>query len=102
MIAFYPGKKATDLVFYLNFYQITAMSEMTFDSELDCRGLNCPLPVLKTKKALDKLSTGHILRMTATDPGSVNDVAFWARQTGNELLSQTEQAGVYLFYIRKQ
>ena len=50
------------------------MSNNQFDSELDCQGLNCPLPILKTKKAMDGLSSGQILKMMATDPGSVNDV----------------------------
>ncbi|MEC9070639.1 MAG: sulfurtransferase TusA family protein, partial [SAR324 cluster bacterium] len=50
------------------------MSEINFDTELDCRGLNCPIPILKTKKAVDKLSSGQVLKMLSTDAGSVNDV----------------------------
>ena len=57
------------------------MGEISIDSELDCRGLNCPLPILKTKKAVDGLSSGQVLKMLATDPGSVNDVQSWSKRT---------------------
>ena len=56
------------------------MSDTQFDSELDCQGLNCPLPILKTKKAMDGLTSGQILKMMATDPGSVNDVQSWTKR----------------------
>jgi tRNA 2-thiouridine synthesizing protein A len=68
---------------------------------LDCKGLNCPLPVLKTKKALDGLSAGQVLEMVATDPGSKPDMEAFARRTGHELLQVKEQAGTFTFYIRK-
>ena len=55
---------------------------VTADDELDCRGMNCPLPILKTKKAIEKLQTGQVLKMTATDPGSANDMAAWSARTG--------------------
>lgn len=83
-------------------FKLIAMSDVTFDSELDCRGLNCPLPILKTKKAVDKLPSGQILKMMATDPGSVSDVTSWVKRTGNELLTHTEQDGEHSFFIRKQ
>ena len=78
------------------------MSETTFDSEIDCRGLNCPLPILKTKKAVDGLSSGQVLKMLATDPGSVNDVQSWSKRTENTLLEQSEDGGVYSFLIKKK
>jgi len=63
---------------------------MNFDKDLDARGLNCPLPILRTKKALGELQSGQVLRVIATDPGSVKDFAAFCKQTGNELLSQAD------------
>ena len=60
---------------------------MNFDKELDARGLNCPLPILRAKKALAEMTSGQVLRIIATDPGSVKDFQAFAKQTGNELLS---------------
>ncbi|UCD39014.1 MAG: sulfurtransferase TusA family protein [Fidelibacterota bacterium] len=77
------------------------MSEPFFDQELDCQGLLCPLPVLKTKQVLDSMGTGKVLRLLATDPGSVSDMEAWTRQTGNELLDHREGDGVYTYYVRK-
>ena len=76
------------------------MSE--FDTELNCEGLNCPLPILKTKKAIDGMSTGQLLKMSATDPGSVNDMDSWSKRTGNELVSHAEDGGVHTFVIKKK
>jgi tRNA 2-thiouridine synthesizing protein A len=75
---------------------------MNFDKELDARGLNCPLPIIKTKKALNDLSSGQVLRVTSTDSGSVKDMEAFAKQTGNELLSSGEEAGNYVFLIKKK
>jgi tRNA 2-thiouridine synthesizing protein A len=66
---------------------------MDVSKELDTRGLNCPLPILKTKKALAELSAGELLRVVSTDPGSVRDFQAFARQTGNELVEQTSPEG---------
>ena len=74
---------------------------MQADTELDCRGLICPLPILKTKKALSGISAGKMLKVISTDPGSVKDFQAFAKQTGNELLESTEADGEYLFLIRK-
>ncbi|MBV2235154.1 MAG: sulfurtransferase TusA family protein [Sterolibacterium sp.] len=63
---------------------------MRFDKDLDARGLNCPLPILRAKKALNDMATGQILRVVTTDPGSVRDFNAFALQTGNELVSSTE------------
>lgn len=75
---------------------------MTFDRELDVKGLNCPLPILRTKKALATMETGQILRVQATDPGSVKDFQAFARQTGNALLSSTEADQVFEFFFRRK
>ncbi|MDH4121574.1 MAG: sulfurtransferase TusA family protein [Deltaproteobacteria bacterium] len=72
------------------------------NSTLDCRGMNCPLPILKTKKAMDQLTTGQILKMIATDPGSVNDVQAWVKATGNSLVESEQASGTYTFYLRKK
>ena len=72
------------------------------DMELDCRGLNCPLPVLKTKKAIDGLASGQMLKMIATDPGSINDMNAWSNRTGNELVDSEQNGGDFMFYVRKK
>ncbi len=74
---------------------------MKYDLELDARGLNCPLPILRTKKSLSELASGQVLKVSATDPGSVKDMQAFARQTGNELLSTAEAGGEYIFLLRK-
>ncbi|MBF0586001.1 sulfurtransferase TusA family protein [Prosthecochloris sp. N3] len=78
------------------------MSDIAVNAELNCEGLNCPLPILKTKKAMDGLGSGEILKMTATDPGSVNDMDSWSKRTGNEVVSHTEDGGVHTYVIRKK
>jgi tRNA 2-thiouridine synthesizing protein A len=78
------------------------MSEKSSTVELNCQGLNCPLPILKTKKAIDGMQSGEVLKVTATDPGSVNDMPSWAKRTGNELMEHSEQGGIHTFYIRKK
>ena len=75
---------------------------MNFDKELDARGLSCPLPILKTKKALNDLVSGQVLKVTATDPGSVKDMQAFANQTGNALLAQEEADKAYVFFMRKK
>jgi tRNA 2-thiouridine synthesizing protein A len=75
---------------------------MNFDKELDARGLSCPLPILKTKKALNDLASGQVLKVVATDPGSVKDMQAFANQTGNPLLSTAEEAKDYVFFLRKK
>ena len=77
------------------------MTEYNTDSQLDCSGLNCPLPVLKTKKAMDALASGQVLKMVSTDPGSVNDIAAWVKRTGNELLESVAEDDQYTFYLKK-
>ncbi|MDH5593589.1 MAG: sulfurtransferase TusA family protein [Gammaproteobacteria bacterium] len=72
-----------------------------FDQELDATGLNCPLPILRAKKTLGGMSAGQILRIVATDPGSVKDFEAFAKQTGNELMSSGEEDGKFVFKIKK-
>ena len=76
-------------------------SDLTIALELDCRGMNCPLPVLKTKKAITGLASGDVLRVVSTDPGSVADMAAFSRRTGNEIVDQSEGGGEYTFMFRK-
>ncbi len=75
---------------------------MQFDKELDARGLNCPLPILRVKKSLAELSGGQVLKAVATDSGSVKDFHAFCKQTGNELLESSEANGEYTFFIRKR
>ncbi len=72
-----------------------------FDQELDASGLNCPLPILRAKKALGTLEAGQVLRIIATDPGSVKDFEAFAKQTGNELMESGEEGGKFVFLIKK-
>ena len=74
---------------------------MHIDAEVDATGLNCPLPILKAKKALAGLDSGQILRITATDPGSMPDFHAFARQARHELLEASENGGIYRFVLRK-
>jgi len=68
---------------------------------LDARGMNCPLPILKTRKALNQINTGEILEVTASDPGSVKDMASFCDQTGNRLVASNEAEDSYVFLIEK-
>ena len=77
------------------------MTEQAYDVEVDCQGLLCPLPVLKTKQAMDTLEPGQVLRILASDSGSVHDIPAWVRQTGNRLLDQSTENGTYIYYLRK-
>lgn len=75
---------------------------MEFHKVLDARGVNCPLPILRTKKALSDMQSGQILKVMASDPGAVSDFPAFARQTGNELVSSSGSDGEFLFYLRKR
>jgi tRNA 2-thiouridine synthesizing protein A len=75
---------------------------MDFDKDLDARGLNCPLPILRAKKALTDMASGQVLRILSTDAGSTKDFQAFAKQTGNDLLSQTEADKVYTFFLKKK
>ncbi|HEX8604375.1 MULTISPECIES: sulfurtransferase TusA family protein [Telluria group] len=75
---------------------------MEFHKEIDARGLNCPLPILKAKKALAELESGQVLRIVATDPGSVRDFQAFAKQTGNPLLSHVQQGAEFTFLMQRK
>jgi tRNA 2-thiouridine synthesizing protein A len=75
---------------------------MNFDKELDARGLNCPLPILRAKKSLNDMQSGQVLKIVATDPGSVRDFQAFAKQTGNELLSQAEADKQFTFFLKRK
>lgn len=75
---------------------------MHIDQEIDTRGLNCPLPILKAKKALTAMESGQILKVVSTDIGSVRDFAAFAKQTGNELLSQTTEGNDFVHVLKRR
>ncbi len=75
---------------------------MQFDKELDARGLNCPLPILRAKKALTDMSSGQVLRIISTDPGSVKDFQAFSKQTGNALLSSDTANDEFTFFLKKK
>ncbi len=75
--------------------------QQPFDRELDVRGLNCPLPILRAKKALGELAAGQVLKVVATDPGSVKDFQAFCKQTGNELLSHSDGPD-FTFLMKKR
>lgn len=72
------------------------------DQELDARGLNCPLPILRAKKALNGMTSGQTLHILATDPGAVKDFQAFAKQTGNDLLSQAEANKEFTFFLKRK
>ncbi len=75
---------------------------MQAQKEIDTRGLNCPLPILKAKKALADMNSGDVLKVVATDPGSMRDFQAFARQTGNELVEQTAASDEFIHYLRRR
>ena len=75
---------------------------IAFNREIDTRGLNCPLPILRAKKALAELQSGEILRVVATDPGSLRDFAAFAKQTGHTLIESSEQNREFIYRMRKK
>lgn len=77
------------------------MTQIKYDNELDCRGMNCPLPVVKTRKAIDALSSGQVLKLIATDPGSQKDIPAFCRRNKHELLEASEEAGEFIYYLKK-
>lgn len=76
--------------------------ELSMDAQVDATGLNCPLPILRAKKALAGLQSGQLLRVTATDAGSVKDFSAFAAQTGNALVQQSSSKGVHVFVLRRR
>jgi tRNA 2-thiouridine synthesizing protein A len=74
----------------------------TITRTLDLKGLSCPIPIVKTAKAMKEMSSGDVLEALATDPGSVPDFIAWSKSTGNELMQRTEQDGVFRFVLKKR
>jgi tRNA 2-thiouridine synthesizing protein A len=74
---------------------------VNYDKEFDASGLACPMPIVKTKKALADMASGQVLRVVATDPGSVCDMQAFAEQTGNALLSSTTESSKFIFFLKK-
>ena len=70
--------------------------------QLDARGLSCPMPIVKTAQAMKTIASGELIEVLATDPGSVKDFAAWSRTTGNELVEQTVDGGIYRFVLRRK
>lgn len=81
--------------------EATNMS-LQITQRLDAKGLNCPMPIVKTAQAIKGLASGQLLEVLATDPGSVKDFAAWSRTTGNELVEQSADGGVYRFVLRRK
>jgi tRNA 2-thiouridine synthesizing protein A len=75
---------------------------MDFDAEIDTRGLNCPLPILKAKKALNGMASGQVLKVLATDPGSLRDFQAFARQTGHALVDQQTVGAEFIHLLRRR
>ena len=78
------------------------LKEIKADNSLDARGLGCPMPLLKAKKAFEALSSGQVLEIVGTDPGSKNDFPNWAERTGNQYLGVVEEGDHYKFYMKKK
>ena len=78
------------------------MTTVTIDVKVDARGLNCPMPIVRTAQAVKALASGGTVEVLATDPGSVKDFAAWSKSTGNELVEQSVDGGVYRFVMRKK
>ncbi len=75
--------------------------DVKFDQFLDAKGMSCPLPILKTKKTVETMARDQVLKVETMDPGSKNDMASWAKRTGNEIVKMEEGAGTFTFFIKK-
>jgi tRNA 2-thiouridine synthesizing protein A len=84
------------------YVRLERRDNMNFDKELNARGLSCPLPIVKTKKSLADMTSSQVLKVISTDSGSVKDMAAFAEQTGNPLLSTVEEGGAFVFYMKKK
>ena len=73
-----------------------------FDKEVDTKGLSCPLPILRAKKALAELASGEVLKIVCTDPGSIRDFKAFAKQTGNELLAQETEGELFIHFLKRR
>jgi tRNA 2-thiouridine synthesizing protein A len=78
------------------------MNEIKADETLDARGLSCPMPLLKTKKAIEKLASGQVLEILGSDPGTGNDLPHWAKRSGHDFLGEKEDEGFSRYFIKKK
>jgi tRNA 2-thiouridine synthesizing protein A len=78
------------------------MTMLTIETRVDARGLSCPMPIVKTAQAIKTVASGGLIEVLATDPGSVKDFAAWSRTTGNELVAQSVDGGIYCFVLRRK
>ncbi|HMJ79888.1 MAG TPA: sulfurtransferase TusA family protein [Candidatus Dormibacteraeota bacterium] len=78
------------------------MTTLEISLTVDAKGLSCPMPIVKTAQAIQRVASGQLLEVLATDPGSVKDFAAWSRSTGNELVASSQEGGVYRFVIRRK
>jgi tRNA 2-thiouridine synthesizing protein A len=78
------------------------MTTLEIGLTVDAKGLSCPMPIVKTAQAIQRVASGQLLEVLATDPGSVKDFAAWSRSTGNELVASSQEGGVYRFVIRRK
>ena len=80
--------------------KVGGQNMVTADQTLDCKGLSCPMPIMKLAKKMKEMETGQVLELLATDPGSKPDVPAWCSKTGHELIDSGEESGVYKYYIK--
>lgn len=78
------------------------MNDIQTDRELNCSGLSCPLPILRTRQTMDGMRSGQVLKLISTDPGAVNDMPAWVRRMGHALVKAEQPPGEYVFYIQKK
>ncbi|HYM95761.1 MAG TPA: sulfurtransferase TusA family protein [Candidatus Sulfotelmatobacter sp.] len=78
------------------------MATELIERRLDLKGFNCPIPIVKTAKEMKQMASGELLEVLATDPGSVPDFAAWSKTTGNPIVEQTQDGGVYRFVLKKR
>ena len=82
--------------------QMTEISNIVFNAEVDAIGMNCPLPILRTKKALATMQSGEVLKIKATDAGAAHDFPAFAKQTGNELIATANEGNILVFFLKRR
>jgi len=108
-MSYYNKTRVSEIIGYKYFFKNSLLTggdrvmsaEIKYDQLLDAKGLSCPLPILKTKKAIEALAKDQVLKVDTTDPGSKNDMASWAKRTGNEIVKVEEGSGTFTCYIKK-
>ena len=77
------------------------MTAIAADAVLDCTGMPCPMPILKSRKAIDAIRVGQVLKVISTDPGAASDIPAWTEKTGHQLLASEQEGDRYIFYVKK-